>query len=135
MLLLPLAVALAFLPAPLVQRPSNVHARPAVQRSATPLAVAGAAAAKGSEKLYTSADVPKLLGAIRAGTKKLCVVTGASSGLGLACAKAMADEGDNYVVCAVRDPEKMKAAAKEVKHPRHAHSALPTPCTYHEVHC
>ena len=42
------------------------------------------------------------------------MVTGASSGLGLWTAKALADKGDYFVVCAVRDPKKMDAKAKEV---------------------
>ncbi|KAG5178717.1 hypothetical protein JKP88DRAFT_188417 [Tribonema minus] len=50
----------------------------------------------------------------RVATKKLVVVTGASSGLGKACVKALANKGDYLVVCAVRDPEKMKTVADEL---------------------
>jgi len=54
-----------------------------------------------------------VLGALKAGTRKLCVVTGASSGLGLATVKALADEGSTFVIAGVRDPEKMRQVAKE----------------------
>jgi len=67
-----------------------------------------------SSKIYTgSSEVPMVLGALKAGTRKLCVVTGASSGLGLATVQALVNEGSTYVICAVRDPEKMRAVAKE----------------------
>ena len=66
------------------------------------------------DKLYTKKELPPALGGIRLGFRKLAVVTGASSGLGLWTAKALADKGDYFVVCAVRDVEKMDAKAKEV---------------------
>jgi len=52
-------------------------------------------------------------GGIRVGTRRIVVVTGASSGLGLWTAKSLAEQG-NFVICAVRDPVKMDLAAKEV---------------------
>ena len=66
------------------------------------------------DKLYTKKELPPALGGIRLGFRKLAVVTGASSGLGLWTAKALADKGDYFVICAVRDPKKMDAKAKEV---------------------
>jgi len=57
-------------------------------------------------------DLPPVLGGVKSGNKKLVVVTGASSGLGRECAKDLINR-DFFVVCAVRDPEKMKAVAKE----------------------
>jgi protochlorophyllide reductase len=66
------------------------------------------------DKLYTKKEIPPALGGIRLGFRKLAVVTGASSGLGLWTAKALADKGDYFVICAVRDPKKMDAKAKEV---------------------
>lgn len=57
--------------------------------------------------------IPPVLGGLKAGFKKLCVITGASSGLGLETAKALANKGDYFVICAVRDVEKMKAVADE----------------------
>ena len=53
-------------------------------------------------------------GGVKVGTRRLVVVTGASSGLGLWAAKALADKGDYFVICAVRDPSKMDKAAKEI---------------------
>jgi hypothetical protein len=55
-------------------------------------------------KLYQgNTEMPKIAGVLRAGIRKLCVVTGASSGLGLACVRAMCAEKDNFVICAVRE--------------------------------
>ena len=50
---------------------------------------------------------------LKSGLQKLCVVTGASSGLGLDAAKVLADNDDYFVICAVRNPEKMKKVAEE----------------------
>ena len=58
-------------------------------------------------------SIPPVLGGLKAGFKKLCVVTGASSGLGLDAAKVLADNDDYFVICAVRNPEKMKKVAEE----------------------
>ena len=55
-----------------------------------------------------------MLGGIKVGTRRIVVVTGASSGLGLWSAKALADRGDYFVVCAVRNPKKMDEVAKEI---------------------
>ena len=62
------------------------------------------------EKLYFPKDkeAPKALGGIKIGLRKLVVVTGASSGLGLQCAKTLAKTGRYYVVMACRDTEKAK---------------------------
>jgi protochlorophyllide reductase len=63
-----------------------------------------------SEKLYTpqGKESPKILGGVKIGTRKLVVVTGASSGLGLNCAAALVKNGSYFVVMAVRDVEKGK---------------------------
>ena len=58
-------------------------------------------------------NIPPVLGGLKAGFKKLCVVTGASSGLGLEAAKVLAENDEYFVICAVRNPEKMKAVANE----------------------
>lgn len=48
--------------------------------------------------------------------KKLCVITGTSSGLGKETAKALIKGNEEYfVVCAVRDVDKMKAIAEKEK--------------------
>ncbi|KAG5192242.1 hypothetical protein JKP88DRAFT_5578, partial [Tribonema minus] len=65
---------------------------------------------------FTFPSLDSLLGTPKKmATKKLCVVTGASSGLGKATVKALADNDDYFVVCAVRDPEKMKRVAEELE--------------------
>lgn len=48
------------------------------------------------------------------GVKKTVVVTGASSGLGKATVKALAKRGGYFIICAVRDVEKMKQVAQEL---------------------
>lgn len=67
------------------------------------------------EKLYfpKEKEIPKVLGGIKIGLRKLVVVTGASSGLGAACAETLAKTGRHFVVMAVRDVEKGKKLAKE----------------------
>jgi protochlorophyllide reductase len=54
----------------------------------------------------------------KASQKKTVVITGASSGLGLAAAKALAAGGDWHVVMAVRDFSKAEAAAKKLGFPK-----------------
>lgn len=58
-------------------------------------------------------ETPKVLGGLKIGTRKLVVVTGASSGLGLACAETLSKTGRYFVVMACRDVEKAKKVAKE----------------------
>jgi len=68
------------------------------------------------QKLYfekTDREPAKVLGGIKIGNRKLTVVTGASSGLGLNCAATLAKTGRHFVVMAVRDVEKGKRVAKE----------------------
>jgi protochlorophyllide reductase len=62
------------------------------------------------EKLYFPKDkeMPKVLGGLKIGLRKLVVITGASSGLGLACAETLAKTGRYFVVMACRDVEKAK---------------------------
>lgn len=61
-------------------------------------------------KLYIpkEKEVPKVLGGLKIGLRKLVVITGASSGLGLHCAATLAKTGRYFVVMAVRDVEKAK---------------------------
>ena len=68
------------------------------------------------EKLYLpkEKETPKVLGGLQIGLRKLVVVTGASSGLGLFCADALLKTGRYFVVCAVRDTDKMKTC--EISH-------------------
>jgi hypothetical protein len=43
--------------------------------------------------------------------KKICVITGTTSGLGKETARALINNGDHYVICACRDVSKMKSVA------------------------
>lgn len=45
--------------------------------------------------------------------KKICVITGTSSGLGKETAKKLLSTNDYFVICACRDVEKMKSVAKK----------------------
>lgn len=71
------------------------------------------------QKLYfpKEKEVPKVLGGIKIGTRKLTVITGASSGLGLNTAATLVKTGRHFVVMAVRDVEKAKRVAKEMDFP------------------
>lgn len=62
-------------------------------------------------------ELPKVLGGLKIGTRELAVVTGASSGLGLNAAAALAKSNEYFVVMAVRDVEKGKRAAKQLDFP------------------
>lgn len=53
-------------------------------------------------------EFPKVLGGIKIGLRKLTVITGASSGLGLNTAQTLVNTGRHFVVMAVRDVEKGK---------------------------
>jgi 3-oxoacyl-[acyl-carrier protein] reductase len=50
-------------------------------------------------------------------TDKVAIVTGSSRGLGLACARALVDEGCKVTICA-RGQERLAAAAEELGSPR-----------------
>mmetsp|Transcript_14372 Transcript_14372/g.16318 ORF Transcript_14372/g.16318 Transcript_14372/m.16318 type:complete len:418 (+) Transcript_14372:169-1422(+) len=71
------------------------------------------------EKLYfpKAKESPKVLGGIKIGLRKLTVITGASSGLGLNTAATLAKTGRHFVVMGVRDVEKGKRVAKEMDMP------------------
>ena len=62
------------------------------------------------EKLYfeKERETPKVLGGVKIGLRKLVVVTGASSGLGLKCAATLSKTGKYFVVMACRDVKKGK---------------------------
>mmetsp|Transcript_97029 Transcript_97029/g.271592 ORF Transcript_97029/g.271592 Transcript_97029/m.271592 type:complete len:440 (-) Transcript_97029:228-1547(-) len=79
-----------------------------------------------TEKYYPpeEKEVPKVLGGVKIGLRKLVVITGASSGLGLACAKVLAKTGRYFVVMAVRDVEKGKRVAKENGFPENSYTVM-----------
>jgi hypothetical protein len=58
-------------------------------------------------------------------SKKLVVVTGTSSGLGKFTAIDLLKKGDYFVVCGVRDVEKMKAVAQQYNFDSSSYSILP----------
>jgi len=68
-----------------------------------------------SAKIYSpdSKETPKVLGGVKIGLRKLVVITGASSGLGLSTTIAMAKTGKYHIVMACRDVEKAKKGEKE----------------------
>ena len=68
------------------------------------------------EKLYfpKEKEAPKVLGGLKIGARKLTVITGASSGLGLSTAACLVNTGRHFVVMAVRDVEKGKRVAKDL---------------------
>lgn len=62
------------------------------------------------QKIYLKKDkeLPKVFGGLKIGLRELVVITGASSGLGLATAVELSKSGKYFVVMAVRDVEKAK---------------------------
>lgn len=72
------------------------------------------------QKLYfeKEKEIPKVLGGLQIGLRKIVVITGASSGLGLSAAATLAKTGRYFVVMAVRDIEKAKKVAKQMKMPK-----------------
>jgi len=78
------------------------------------------------EKLYfpKEKEIPKVLGGIKIGLRKLTVITGASSGLGLNTAETLVKTGRHFVVMAVRDVEKGKKVAKELNFPEGSYTVM-----------
>lgn len=127
-----LALAVAF--APVSQHGNTVRQQqlvgssiivPSVAASVTRLGAvmdkSSSEVATTSEKIYSpkSKETPKVLGGVKIGLRKLVVVTGASSGLGLSAAASLAKKGNYFVVMACRDVEKGKKG-----------KSLQTKCTY-----
>jgi len=69
-------------------------------------------------------EAPKILGGLKIGLRKLVVVTGASSGLGRECARALVNDGKYFVVMACRDVEKGKAVAKKLNFPENSYTVM-----------
>ena len=86
-----------------------------VARALAPRAVVAAPSnPKNAGKLYTGREAPKVAGGVKVGTRRVVVITGASSGLGLsATISLLKDKKDYFVVAAVRDPERMEKVALE----------------------
>lgn len=81
----------------------------------------------GCLRVRAVADAPakaKVPASQRVGTKKVCVITGASSGLGLQTAKQLAKSGDWFVVMANRDFLKSELAAKQEGIPKDSYLVM-----------
>jgi protochlorophyllide reductase len=90
--------------------PNSLMAREANTLSTTSQLNAMLQQAELPQKLYIpkEKEVPKVLGGLKIGLRKLVVITGASSGLGLNTAITLAKTGRYFVVMACRDVEKGK---------------------------
>mmetsp|Transcript_32862 Transcript_32862/g.59267 ORF Transcript_32862/g.59267 Transcript_32862/m.59267 type:complete len:427 (-) Transcript_32862:384-1664(-) len=66
------------------------------------------------DKIYKGKESAKFLGGIKVGSRKLTVITGASSGLGLNTAVALSKTGRHFIIMAVRDVEKGNRVAEEM---------------------
>lgn len=113
--LLQLAASAAGWGVPLAGPRAAHRARAASAPAPAPASVSMATVAKLSPaaRLYTNAELPQVAGGLRVGTRNLVVVTGTSSGLGLSTLKALLRKKTYFVVCAVRDVEKMARVARE----------------------
>lgn len=67
---------------------------------------------------------PKVNGGILIGSRKLVVVTGASSGLGLYGALELAKSGDYYVVMACRNVERATKIARKMGFPQNSYTVM-----------
>ena len=78
------------------------------------------------EKIYLPKDkeTAKILGGVKIGNRKLTVITGASSGLGLNTAVALSKTGRHFVVMACRDIEKAKRVASENGMPENSYVVM-----------
>lgn len=97
-----------------------------VQQMNTALEMAAMTTVELPEKLYfpKEKELPKILGGIKIGLRKLTVITGASSGLGLSTANTLVNTGRHFVVMAVRDVEKGKRVAKELNFPEGSYTVM-----------
>ncbi|KAL3781198.1 hypothetical protein ACHAW5_007010 [Stephanodiscus triporus] len=99
---------------------------PAAAAAATTRLSAMLTQAELPEKVYLPEDKEsaKVLGGLKIGTRKLTVITGASSGLGLNCAVALSKTGRHFVVMACRDVDKAKRVAKEMGMPDNSYVVM-----------
>jgi len=98
--------------------PANSFTTSAATRRASVLPQARKAAPalglRSLKAVATPFELPPVLGlGFKSLNKRLVVITGTSSGLGLSTLKALITRGDSFVVCAVRDPQRMKEILKE----------------------
>lgn len=57
--------------------------------------------------------------------RKTVIITGTSSGLGKQTARALCESGDWYVIMGVRDTNKMRQVAKELRLPENSYEVMP----------
>ena len=112
--LLALGSCAAYAP-PALLAPSRGLRVATAPRAAAPRAAVAEPVAE-APLLYSKSDqeAPKVAGGVLVGTRRVVVVTGASSGLGLSATRALIATGNHFVVAAVRDPAKMDAVAREM---------------------
>jgi len=77
-----------------------------------------------SPPVDSSKQFPKVNGGLLIGNRKLVVVTGASSGLGLFGAYELAKSGEYYVVLACRNVDKADEEAKKMGFPENSYTAV-----------
>mmetsp|Transcript_25162 Transcript_25162/g.100146 ORF Transcript_25162/g.100146 Transcript_25162/m.100146 type:complete len:428 (+) Transcript_25162:51-1334(+) len=77
-----------------------------------------------SPPVDSSPQFPKVNGGLLIGNRKLVVVTGASSGLGLYGALELAKSNDYYVVLACRNVERAKRIAQEAGFPKNSYTVM-----------
>lgn len=84
--------------------------------AASPITPTGVAPLQAASSLFDFFKPPTLTQGsdAKSTTRKIVVLTGTSSGLGKATLKTLAERGEYYVICAVRDVDKMKAVAEEL---------------------
>jgi len=123
---LPLAAAFAPAPSASVTRTNLATSNVITSSNSVLNAAAVPQTAEMPEKYYFKQDkeAPQVLGGIKIGLRKLCVVTGASSGLGLNAAATLCKTGRHFVVMAVRDVEKGKRVAKEMGFPDGSYTVM-----------
>ncbi|GFR50399.1 hypothetical protein Agub_g12615 [Astrephomene gubernaculifera] len=96
-----------------------------VSRSSLTITAAAAAVAPAPSASLADALKPNVIARVPpTQQKQTCIITGASSGLGLNAAKALAATGDWHVVMACRDFLKAEKAAKAIGMPSGSYSIL-----------
>ena len=101
-----------FAPSSMVQQQTNTLTATSSNVVVAPRVAASSLAAVMSDetdsKIYDAKETPKVLGGVKIGLRKLVVITGASSGLGLSTTIALAKTGKYHIIMACRDLEKAK---------------------------